>query len=438
MINNKSYINLNSDIKGKMENFIDDVYRNIERKYDKGILNPIYYSDILLLISEGYCLLENKQKWEKIGYDICKAIKQDLESYGVGENDTAMISGFGYTCFAVSQYSKRTGNLTRFFDSLNKYLFESVINKAKLFNKLNPETVMMQYDIMVGLSGSFYYLLDFPWTENEKTELEEVIFYLVNLTKYHNYKSDSVINFHVTRENQYREDEKEGFTNGNLNFGLSHGMLGPLIALSKSFKLGCVIDGLEESIGELFILYEKFKAYKDKIPFWPGQLSLEEYLVGKCKEEHYHLASSWCYGNISIARGLQKVAENMSWNDKEDIYKKDLINIINQPVEKYNLYSPSVCHGYSSILSLRTFSYMRDRDYGYINNIEDNIEKILKVFEDNNKYIDEHKEALEDENNFVEGYFEDLSFLQGALGIALAMLSILSEDIQYGKLLLID
>lgn len=114
MINNKSYINLNSDIKGKMENFIDDVYRNIERKYDKGILNPIYYSDILLLISEGYCLLENKQKWEKIGYDICKAIKQDLESYGVGENDTAMISGFGYTCFAVSQYCKRTGNLTRF------------------------------------------------------------------------------------------------------------------------------------------------------------------------------------------------------------------------------------------------------------------------------------------------------------------------------------
>ncbi|MBU5438429.1 hypothetical protein KQI42_10440 [Tissierella sp. MSJ-40] len=434
---NRNYINLSDNTRVKLEKFLGDIYSYIETEYDKGILNPIYYRDIILLISEGFPCLKNKEKWEKIGYDICKAIKQDLENYGVVENDIGMISGFGYTCFVVSKYSRRTGNLKRFSNSLNKLLFDFVTNKAEVFKK-DPETFMSKYDVISGLSGSLYYLLDLSWSEDELKKLEDVISYLVDLTKYYNYKGNSVMNFHITRENQFRDDEKEEFPNGNFNFGISHGMIGPLIALSKAFSLGYKVDGLKESIVELFGLYEKFKVYKDNIALWPSQLSLEEYLIGKCEEEHYHLASSWCYGNISIARGLQKVAKNMSWSEKENLYKDDLINIINQPNANYNLLSPALCHGYSSVLSIKTFSYMNDRDYRYINNIEENIDIIIKVFEENNEYIEKHKEVLEDRDNFIEGYFDDLSLLNGALGISLALLSVISEDVEYGKLLLID
>jgi hypothetical protein len=433
----ESYINLSDSIKIKMEEFIKNIYFYIENEYDQEILNPTYYRDMILLISEGFSLLKDKEKWEKIGYDICKAIKQDLENYGITENDIGMIESFGYTCFAVSQYSKKTGNLIRFSNSLNKLLLNFIVNKAEIF-KEDSQTTMSKYDVISGLSGSLYYLLDFSWNEDEIEKLEEAISYLINLTKYYNYEGNSVIKFHITRENQFRDDEKERFPNGNFNFGISHGMMGPLVALSKAFSLGYKVDGLKESIVELAELYERFKVYKGNISLWPSQLSFEQYLIGKCEEEHCHLASSWCYGNISIARGLQKVAKNMGWIEKEKLYKNDLINIINQPSENYNLYSPALCHGYSSILAIRTSSYKSDRDCRYIDNIEENIDIILKRFEENNKYIEENKEVLKNKDNYIEGYIEDLSLLSGSLGIALVLLSVILEDIRYSKLLLID
>lgn len=434
----KKYIRLSDNIRIKTEKFIENIYSYIENEYDKEILNPIYYRDIILLISEGFFFIKNKEKFEQIGYDLCKSIKQELEMYGVIENDIGMISGFGYKCFVVSKYSKRTGNLKRFSNSLNKLLLDFMENKIKTFVEKDIATTMSKYDVISGLSGSLYYLLDFSWNEEEVKKLNKVVSYLVNLTKYSNYKGNSVMKFHITRENQFRDDEKERFTNGNFNFGISHGMMGPLIVLSKAFNLGYKVDGLKESIEELTLLYDKFKVYKENIALWPSQLSLEEYLIGKCKDENYHVASSWCYGNISIARGLQKVAKNMGWDEKESLYKEDLINILNQPSINYNLSSPSLCHGYSSILSIITHSYMNDRDDRYVSRIEEMIALILKVFEENNKYIESHKEVLEDKDNYIEGYSEDLSLLSGSLGIALTILGAISEDIEYGKLLLID
>ena len=434
---NRNYIDLSDSIENKIKGFIKNIYLYIESEYNQEILNPIYYRDIILFIAEGFSSLKEKEKWEKMGYNMCKAIKQDLENYGVVENDIGMIGSFGYTCFIISQYSKKTVNLIRFSNSLNKLLLDFTVDKVNLF-KEDSQTSMRKYDVISGLSGSLYYLLDFSWNEDEIKKLENIISYLVGLTKYHDYKGKSVIKFHITRENQFRDDEKERFPNGNFNFGISHGMMGPLVALSKAYSLGYNVDGLKESIGELAEIYERFKVYKDNIPLWPSQLSLEQYLIGKCEEEHCHLASSWCYGNISISRGLQKVSKNMGWIEKEKLYKEDLINILNQPSENYNLHSPALCHGYSSILAIRTSSYIGDKDSRYIDNIEENIDIIIKRFEENNKYIGEHKEILEDKDSSIEGYFEDLSLLSGSLGIALALLSVISEDVEYGKLLLID
>ncbi|WMM25772.1 lanthionine synthetase LanC family protein [Tissierella sp. MB52-C2] len=434
---NWNYVSLSDDIKRKIEKFIRNIYSYIENEYNQEVLNPIYYRDVILLISEGFPILKDKEKWEKIGYDICKAIKQDLENYGVMENDIGMIESFGYTCFVVSQYSKKTGNLTMFSNGLNKLFLDFLVDKAEVF-KADSKVTMRRYDVISGLSGSLYYLLDFSWNEDEIKKIGGVISYLVSLTKLYNYKGNSVMKFHITRDNQFRDDEKERFTNGNFNFGISHGIMGPLVALSKAFSLGYKVDGLKESIVELAELYERFKVYKDNISLWPSQLSFEQYLIGKCEEEHCHLASSWCYGNISIARGLQKVSKNMGWAEKEKLYKNDLINIINQPSQNYNLYSPALCHGYSSILAIRTSSYIGDRDYRYIDNIEENINIILRRFEENNKYIEENKEVLKNKDNYIEGYIEDLSLLSGSLGIALVLLSVILEDIGYSKLLLID
>ena len=387
----KSFIEMSDKTTDEVYKFLECFFKYVENQYDSEILNPIYYTDLLLLASEAYPLLEDKEKWANVSYDMCKAMKQSLERYGILGGKPSMMGGLGYMCFAVNAFKKNTGNLPNFSQSLNKLLLES--------------------------SGKLY------------TEV-------INEKGY--YKGYYIINFHITRENQFREDEKKYFTDGNFNFGLSHGMMGPLIAMAKAWKRGIRVDGLKDAIEELFNIYEQFKKYKGDIPIWPTQLSFDDYIKGEFNEDTRPVISSWCYGNISIARGMQKTAQYMKWIEKEEEYKKDLINIINQPIEDYNLNSPILCHGYASVLCERTFAYRENKDKEFVETIEENINTMINMFKENNGYIEKHKEILQDENRIIEGYFEDLSFLQGTSGIILSLLGAISEDLDYGRLLLVD
>mgnify|MGYP000853070688 FL=1 len=434
----KSFIEMSDKTTDEVYKFLECFFKYVENQYDSEILNPIYYTDLLLLASEAYPLLEDKEKWANVSYDMCKAMKQSLERYGILGGKPSMMGGLGYMCFAVNAFKKNTGNLPNFSQSLNKLLLESSGKYANTLIESKAETFMSQYDAILGLSGALYYLLDFKWTIDEKRHLERIVDYLIGLTKYHEYKGYYIINFHITRENQFREDEKKYFTDGNFNFGLSHGMMGPLIAMAKAWKRGIRVDGLKDAIEELFNIYEQFKKYKGDIPIWPTQLSFDDYIKGEFNEDTRPVISSWCYGNISIARGMQKTAQYMKWIEKEKEYKKDLINIINQPIEDYNLNSPILCHGYASVLCERTFAYRENKDKEFVETIEENINTMINMFKENNGYIEKHKEILQDENRIIEGYFEDLSFLQGTSGIILSLLGAISEDLDYGRLLLVD
>lgn len=434
---NNNLINLSKEVENNVKEFIERVLCYIEDQYDNEMLNPLYYEGILLIIAEGFEILHNKQKWEKIGYDICKAIKHDLESYGVMENKSSMICGYGLKCFSVSQYSNKTGNLKKFSESLNKLLLGFACEQADNYLENKTETCATHYDTIVGLSGTLYYLLDFNWSNEEMWSIKKIISYLVSLAKAKDHNGTAIINFYITSENQATDEAKIDYPNGNINFGLSHGMIGPLIALSKAYKLGIVVDDLKESIETIANIYEKYKCVKDGIPLWPAQLPLEEYLEGTC-DKSLHISSSWCYGNISIAMGLKKVAQNMGWISYNNLYEKDLIRIINQPIEKFMLCSPALCHGYSSILAIRTYEYKKIRKPECLVNIEENIKKILSVIEYNNVYVKEHPEVCEDKKFHIEGLYGDLSILDGVLGIALVLMGTLLDNMKYGSMLLID
>ncbi|GAA0117152.1 lanthionine synthetase C family protein [Clostridium senegalense] len=421
----KSFIEISDGTTDKIYKFLECFFKYIENQYDLKILNPMYYGDVLFVISEAYPILEDKEKWEKFAYDICKGIKQRLERDGTLGYSPKMMGNLGYMCFAVNIFKSNTGNLSRFSNSLNKLLLENSAKYADILIKKNAEVIMNEYDVVSGLSGALYYLLDFKWNVNEKKQLEKILEYLIGLTKYHKYKGQNVINFHITRENQFREDEKEQFLDGNLNFGLSHGMMGPLITMAKAYNEGIKIDGLSDAIEELFNIYEQFKKNKGDIPIWPTQLSYEDYIKGDFDNDIRPIMPSWCYGNVTIAKGMRKTAKYMKWIEKEKAYKKDLINIINQPIEDYNFYSPILCHGYAGVLCERVYAYREDKDKDFIKTIEENINTIISMFKKN-------------ESKIIEEYFEDLSFLQGTVGIVLSLLGVIYEDLNYGKLLLVD
>ncbi|MBU5483725.1 lanthionine synthetase C family protein [Clostridium sp. MSJ-11] len=429
--NTNNYIDISEDTKDKINKFLECFLGYVEEQYELKIINPVHYCDLLIMISEAYPLLERKEKWEQIGYDLCKGLKQNIETYGISEKHMGMIGGLGYMCFCVNLFSEKTGNLLKFSHTLNKLLFQESVKLTERLRR-KKDVNMNDYDMIAGVSGFIYFLLDFKWNLEEESQLKKLIEYLVELTKYHQYMGCSVINFHLTKENLSREDEKLEFPNGNINFGLSHGMLGPLLALTKAHSKGMEVEGIESAINELFGIYDQFKIYHNDIAAWPTQLSFESYIKGEFEDNLRPVMASWCYGNTGIARGLQKAAQYMKYVQKEEVYKKDLINIINQPVDRYNLYETIICHGYSSVLCIRTMAYRDTKDKRFVETIEKDIDAVISIFYRNS-------DTSYDINKIIKKHFKDnMSLMLGAVGVALSLLGVVHEDMEYGKLLMVD
>lgn len=424
MIKKNTKILLNPLLEETTNKAVNEISNYIINQYENNLLNPLNYVDILLYISEVLPYAENRDKLIEIGYKICKHEKQDLEIYGI--EDLSMFDGLGYLCFAINEFCNKTKMLKKFSVSLNALLSSHLSDRIKRI--YTADVFDYNYDLISGVSGLLYYLLD--CTENNKNSINEGIQYLVDLTSDVYFEGNPVIKFHVLQKNQNKLFH-ELAPKGSINFGLAHGILGPLLALSKAFSKGIVIDGQKNAISKIFSLYEKFQITdKEKVPVWPKLITQEEYLSGDFRKELLHLQSSWCYGNIAIMRGLQKVAQYMDWTDIELKYKEKLIKFFDAENESYMLTTPSICHGYASILAVQTCAYFSSGDSLMLKNIERNVAHLISAFNKNSLYTPT-------DESVVEGYIGHFSLLTGSIGVGIALIS-LRGRMGIDKLLMLD
>lgn len=428
------HIYMNPTVETDMTDIIHEVLHYIEDQRNCETLHPIFYYDVLLFISEALPHIDNQDKWIEFGYMLCKDLKHNLEEFGF-KNWPAMFEGLGYQCFAVNAFCKQAKILKGFSQSLNQLLF--VATKNKLEKASTDETYEYHYDAISGVSGTLYYLLDCEYTEEEKQILMDCIKYLLALTKDSTFCGQPVINFHILQANQNKILDQDEFKDGSINFGLAHGMLGPLIALAKAYAKGFILDGLQEGIEKIFHLYETFQSVNENhVPLWPRIITVQEYWQGICEPEHLHIPSSWCYGNVGTIRGLQKVCRYMQWKEAEQCYTQALEGLFSQDIPSYHLERPSLCHGFSSLVAIQTNAYFDCQDPKLLRHLERNVMHVVSTYRKNN----EHKVNLADirnKTNQVEGYLEDLSLLTGSTGVAIALLS-LQRKMETGRLLMID
>lgn len=66
-------------------------------------------------------------------------------------------------------------------------------------------------------------------------------------------------------------------------------------------------------------------------------LSVEDYFSNTVSKDSITYNAGWCYGNAGIVRGLMKVSYYLNDNNNYQYYKKELLSIINQELDNYNL-----------------------------------------------------------------------------------------------------
>lgn len=391
-----------------------------------GKMSKIYYPDLLFVINSLYPYFENKAPWESLGYEICCMLAKDLEDKGYAS--LGMFGGLGYTTLLINEYSANTGHLQNLSNEISNFLLEQAVKFTKQVQTFNS-THSNYYDVIRGLSGIVYYLMDLNLKDHE--QIESIISYLIGLSGYHRYKEENVLNYHIPASNQFREDEKIKFPDGNFNFGISHGMMGPLIALSKAYYKNYKTPGLINAIREILKIYNQFKSYQHSIPVWPTQLAYDDYIRGTFANDTRIPRASWCYGNISIARGLQKVGHYIGDTDLYNSSTTDLYAILEQQPKDYNLQLPTVCHGYSSVITIRMAAYREKKDEQLLRGLESDLDALwISLLRDCTSSSTEE---------IIHNVFEnDLSFLQGAAGVALTLLGILKDNLTYNQLLMMD
>lgn len=307
--------------------------------------------------------------------------------------------------------NKETGTYHRLIDSVNTVVAsEAADNSLLLENKIDSKSISMRdYDSILGLSGILRYLL---LTDSElyRESIQKVVDALIYLSQYSTDKQEAVPNWHIQKDNVFPYEERESYRSGMINFGLSHGIAGPLAVLSVAKLQGINRPGLAEAIGRLIEFFLCFvQEQPDGEVYWPSAITGEEYLKPALSISP-HKRLSWCYGSLSILRSLFLASKAVS-NEKIQIWAVNkAIRFTKMSLEKYLFESPTICHGYSGALILFESFYRDTHETAFLDAIERLQRKICSMNSMSYKYgfqnIDwiKGKYNIEDDLSLDESY----------------------------------
>jgi len=261
---------------------------------------------------------------------------------------------------------------------------------------------------MYGLTGTANYLLNFKSESKVKNTLLRILQYLTDICKI---GDDGVPKFVI------RTDQSQLYSLANdsrvryVNLGVSHGIPGILLLLSKSYESGMCVPGQLEAIKCLSnYIYNSCVKNSNEI-FWEAQK-----IIGVDNDKAMPSRDAWCYGTPGVAYSLLIASMILNDNDMRnlaiDSMKLSLIKL-------RDVISPTFCHGLSGLCCLaRKFYECTNDNYFY--------EMYMKLFEHIlDLYSDQYPFGFKDQE-LKKGQIvniNDIGLLNGTSGVVLTILS---------------
>ena len=137
-----------------------------------------------------------------------------------------------------------------------------MIESSTLFNSTQF------YDVISGVSGVLYYLLDFEWEIHDKKKITAIVNYLLRLKDEKEYLGDRRLAFFVPYESLRTNSLRMLFPSGYLDLGVAHGIIGVGIALAKAYYCGYEADKIADFCIFLKKFYADTKKERNGIPVW--------------------------------------------------------------------------------------------------------------------------------------------------------------------------
>ncbi|MFE0179730.1 lanthionine synthetase C family protein [Streptomyces olivaceus] len=213
---------------------------------------------------------------------------------------------------------------------------------------------LREYDLISGLTGLGAYLLH----RGHDDVLECVLRYLVRLiTRPLTVDGHQVPGWWAATDP--RDSAGTGrFAHGHANFGIAHGVTGPLALLALARRAGRTVDGHDDALAEgVAHLTAWAQPLDNGSTGWPELLPLDTYRRGP-QPGAAPGRPSWCYGTPGIARALQLAALALHDNAARRLAEHTMLQTLTDTRQTNQITDASLCHGWSGLLlaSTRTAS----------------------------------------------------------------------------------
>ncbi|UMR35348.1 lanthionine synthetase C family protein [Paenibacillus polymyxa] len=339
------------------------------------------------------------------------------------------LSGIGFTAYALSDKLRKYYSFIQQINHLIVHYGVALLESSK--NNLETGVNFHDYDVISGWSGIGRYMLLFSDVPEMRDLLEEVLKYLVMLSGERAWKGEVLPSWYIPVHN-LPSHEQLRYPEGYFNIGMAHGIPGPLALLSIAWHQNVRVSGHKEAIERYSSWLDHWKQKNDFGWYWPNNISYKEYMNGVIPDETEREA--WCYGTPGVARSLWLAGRALE-NEYLKMSAVDAFkSIYARPRERWSIYSPTVCHGYSGLIKLTHQMYL---DTGDVELREYALGLLLEVVE---KFDSEAAFGFCDIVKDTQSvkHLDFVGVLDGVSGIVMTLLDTLeSEESVWGSSLLI-
>ncbi|MFF3855737.1 lanthionine synthetase C family protein [Micromonospora sp. NPDC002575] len=202
---------------------------------------------------------------------------------------------------------------------------------------------MAEYDIISGLTGIGAHLLRHA---PDDEAFGRILAYLVRLTEPLRHDGEVIPGWWTEQDPHARIST--AFPGGHANFGLAHGITGPLALLALAKRHGVVVEGHLDAIERINAWLDRWRQHDDNGTWWPQWITHQERRTGRPAQPG-PLRPSWCYGTPGLARAQQLAGLALNDRDRRRLSENAMLSCLTQPRQLRRISDASLCHGWAGL-----------------------------------------------------------------------------------------
>ncbi|MEU6718917.1 lanthionine synthetase C family protein [Nonomuraea sp. NPDC046802] len=333
----------------------------------------------------------------------------------------SLFGGMVALAFAGHAAATGFGGYATMLDGLDRHIIDHVRQRARADRERvragEPVGAWNRYDVLGGTAGIGRYLLarhESAAGQAAELALTDVLESLVAAAT-----ADDIVR-HGTRVPVWWVTD--GLDHGlaeHVNFGLAHGVCGPLALLSVAWRAGFRVERQDEAIERIMALLSRWRTTDEAGPRWPHLITSAHLESGQAPER---ARDSWCYGAAGAARAVYLAGaalDRQDWRADAHAALRGALTVASDEL----IYDSALCHGWAGLLQIVLRMAHDSADPSYHAIADTLAARVVDGFDPEAPFGYRYRHTLAARDLDRPG------FLEGAAGIALALHTYATGDL---------